>query len=601
MKRNSNYGNCIAKKRRYNDSDENINTWDAFNTIPKSVDGSLVHPHNIKNYIHNDPVLDWYILYDKSYCKQIDKFEQLVFDHGNTFELLIFRHLKNTFGDDVVYITDNVNDINRSSYEKTIDCIFKEIPIIIHGVLFNDKNNTSGVPDIIIRSDYINKILNNDRVDTCIESMKASKLNGNYHYCIVDIKWTTLELTANCDGIINKDVSRFYKSQCAIYNASLGLIQGYTPFQSYILARAYKYTKKKTTYLITNAFDSIGIIDYDANDNIHIDNTYQAINWYRDVSNNGIGWDIDNPTRYELFPNMCNYSVSNILSNIRKKHAIKIKEITLLWRVGVKNRDVAFSHRIYTFDKCTSKKIGINGEVVSDVINKFIKINNSDKKIYPSVIINNTSNWLTETKHDYYIDYETINDCLFDNNINIFDAKNNETIIFMIGVWSNQNGVYTYKNFTMDRYTRSEEKRILDEFIKYITIYTKHPRLFYWNHVERTHLIDANDRHNYEWSHIIKKFVWIDMLTIFRMEPIIVNGMFSFSLKDVARNMHKLGMIKSCWNDNMADGCDAMIDAIYHYKNKHTDANIMNTIIKYNEIDCRVVQEIVQYLRINNV
>ena len=44
------------------------------------------------------------------------------------------------------------------------------IPIIFHGVLFDLDRKLFGIPDIIIRSDYINKILNYPCIDK-IEDM----------------------------------------------------------------------------------------------------------------------------------------------------------------------------------------------------------------------------------------------------------------------------------------------------------------------------------------------------------------------------------------------------------------------------------------------
>ena len=42
------------------------------------------------------------------------------------------------------------------------------VPLIYHGVLHNKDNNTFGIPDIIIRSDYINEIVECEEQDNSL-------------------------------------------------------------------------------------------------------------------------------------------------------------------------------------------------------------------------------------------------------------------------------------------------------------------------------------------------------------------------------------------------------------------------------------------------
>jgi hypothetical protein len=63
-------------------------------------------------------------------------------------------------------------------------------------------------------------------------------------------------------------------------------------------------------------------------------------------------------------------------------------------------------------------------------------------------------------------------------------------------------------------------------------------------------------------------------------------------------------LINSCWKDGeMADGFRAMLEAIKLYRQEPIiiDANDKyKEIVNYNELDCRVMWEIVQYLRENH-
>jgi hypothetical protein len=98
--------------------------------------------------------------------------------------------------------------------------------------------------------------------------------------------------------------------------------------------------------------------------------------------------------------------------------------------------------------------------------------------------------------------------------------------------------------------------------------------------------------------------IWIDMCKIFEKEPIVIKGSYRFKLKHVGNAFYKNGLIDTKWDDSaMSDGFRAMLEAIKLYRTG--DAMGMHNpmyreIILYNEIDCRVVWEIVNYLRKNH-
>ena len=90
-----------------------------------------------------------------------------------------------------------------------------------------------------------------------------------------------------------------------------------------------------------------------------------------------------------------------------------------------------------------------------------------------------------------------------------------------------------------------------------------------------------------------------------RKEPV-VNGAWGFGLKAVASAMHKHGMIDTDWGNSQVDGLGAMVgawhcDAEARRKGASmADEPLMHEIQKYNEVDCRVMMEIVRYLRENH-
>jgi hypothetical protein len=76
-----------------------------------------------------------------------------------------------------------------------------------------------------------------------------------------------------------------------------------------------------------------------------------------------------------------------------------------------------------------------------------------------------------------------------------------------------------------------------------------------------------------------------------------------FGLKAVAQAMHRHGLIETLWEDGPADGLGAMVGA-WHCADAASqaactlqDVPLMQDIIRYNEVDCKVMMEIVRHLR----
>ena len=97
---------------------------------------------------------------------------------------------------------------------------------------------------------------------------------------------------------------------------------------------------------------------------------------------------------------------------------------------------------------------------------------------------------------------------------------------------------------------------------------------------------------------------WFDFLKrVFRSQPVVVRGALGFGLKPVAQAMHSHGLVATQWGSGPVDGLGAMIGAWWSYdeaSKKHVrvkDIDLMQEIQRYNEVDCKVMMEIVRHLR----
>lgn len=591
----------------------------------------------IKNYLLKDPVLDWLEMYYEKYglnktprkkLRSNKKYKKpsiencgldIFFEGGNEFEEKINVYLNRLFAEEIVTINVNGrNGITEENFKKTKHAILSGVPVILQGVLFNSTNKTRGVTDILIRSDYINKLVKRRVVSEKRAQIKAHNLNGDYHYLVVDIKWTTMTLCANGYNIRNDGRFPAYKGQLAIYTSILGQIQGYTPTEAYIMAKAWKIDSKKNGGRGYNCFDMLGVIDYDGFDYQYIQKTCDAINWLNDLKQHGSHWTPLKPTRKEMYPNASN-KMDAPWTQIKKKLCEKLDEITQIWYVSDWNRIKAHEQGIMTWrdERCNSITLGITGDTKPNTIDEILGINRDPKgTVNPEVIVNNLLNWQESSPVDFYVDFETLNSCFLETNIDIQNSKVECDMIFMIGVGYIQHGVWNFVKFVANAPTFAEENIIITNFTNFITTKSREldvnnefvPRLFHWSSAEVTNLAHASLRHNAKWEEWNRNILWTDMYYVFTNEPIVVKGALNFKLKSIGKAMYKLGYIETIWGDDgPSDGLEAMISAIKLYKQNLgkdvediTTNDVMRDIIKYNEVDCKVIWEVVTYLRKHN-
>ena len=210
---------------------------------------------------------------------------------------------------------------------------------------------------------------------------------------------------------------------------------------------------------------------------------------------------------------------------------------------------------------------------------------------------------------------------------------------------------WVFKTFATDYLNDYEELFIINNWLDYmdkiIDLYDCYGRIYHWSSAEFFMLKRFIKKHNtltltkniyhQNVSNIINKvyklfydYKWVDLLDIFKNTPIILKGAYNFSLKTISKALYKLNKIKTLWDDNSdlettttpttpttptttqsivpvsglcLNGLDSMyisIDAnIWALKNNCSMLyhQQMNNVIKYNEIDCKVMWEILSFIK----
>ena len=152
----------------------------------------------------------------------------------------------------------------------------------------------------------------------------------------------------------------------------------------------------------------------------------------------------------------------------------------------------------------------------------------------------------------------------------------------------------------------------MNEFIQFVSdrgqpkVYYWHAESNFWKTAECRQFDLAREDNNQEReNHISDKWKvtkWHDLCKLFLAEPIVVKDCFKFGLKAIAGAMRKHGMISACMESKCSSGLSAMIGAWKTYSECENpeSSDIMKDIIKYNEFDCKVLWEILTFLRQNN-
>jgi len=507
-------------------------------------------------------------------------------NQGIQFEDIVVKRLEQKFPNKVYNVNSTyLNYTSEEKYKETINCMKKGIPIILQGSVKNYKNGTAGIPDIIVRSDYINRLTSNNSISRIDETI-SSNVSFDYHYRIIDIKFSTIPLKSDGISILNSGRYPSYKGQCFIYNEALGQMQGYTPSSSYILGRGWTYTCKGKMYEGKTPFTKLGTMNFLKDDSHITGEVNKSLEWLKLVDKEGESWTIeDRKDIYELYPNM-----SNQFDDGWRKEKLHISneifELTRMYFVGKRERDLCLDKGIDSWKECTAEDLGIKGDR-GKIINKMIKLNRGDY---------DNSVWklpidgpkLDTSKFNIYIDFEVINDAFME--VGLIKSK---PIIFFIGIGYEINNEWVFEKRMIHNTTDEEEKRICKEIYERIINVSngRDYQLIHWSGAEPRQWFGIAEKYN------IPKLngKWFDLLKFFKDKEIVIKDTFGYGLKEICWALRKHGKIAAEWEDDCTSGVSAMImlkDAI-----KETDINIEENektkhISKYNEIDCKVLMEI---------
>ena len=355
----------------------------------------VVSATHVHNFMINDTLVDWLRSRSRRGTRTTPVyssnpgFTDFILRQGIEFENELIKYFNNS-GTPIVTVSEFITD---ESCRLAIDLMKEGVPILHSVPVRNNYNRTQGIIDLLVRSDHLGDIVEENPLSTVERKKRASRLNGNYHYVVIDIKFSTLPLRADSIHLLNSGHYPAYKAQTLIYTQAIGRMQGYTAPYAFILGRRWKYTSKHVTHRSYNCLDRLGKIDFRGVDEEYVQRTRDALDWVRDVRQKGSSWCISPPSRTELYPNMC--LDSGHWNGEKRKIAERIGEMTSVWHVGVKHRNHALAAGVTSWkdELCTASTMRLGG-LRAPIIDKIMSINRQSKDtMWPKKIQSNLNGW----------------------------------------------------------------------------------------------------------------------------------------------------------------------------------------------------------------
>ncbi len=239
----------------------------------------------------------------------------------------------------------------------------------------------------------------------------------------------------------------------------------------------------------------------------------------------------------------------------------------------------------------------------------------SSPPVSPANISAERESWAIPAAIEFFVDFETVSD--INDDYSRLPEHGGQAMIFMIGCGHMEAGEWQFETFIADDLALASEAEIIERWLAHmeqvrqrVAPDVEKPLVFHWSPAESSGLTNglksAMTRHPRR-SQAWHEPNWFDFLSlVVRAEPVVVKGPMGFGLKAVAKSLKRHGLIETEWKDNVTDGLGAMVGAWWCYDQFAThgvavsSVELMQDIAKYNQVDCRVMMEIIRYLRMHH-
>jgi len=572
----------------------------------------------LRSWCSGDLVVDWLAEYGEQHGFRRDDQQpgyQRAFDlprflmqKGREFERAVLADLGTRWP--IARIAERPDQARSlAAAEATLDAMAAGAPVIAAAVLRDPQARTYGVADLLLRSDVLGELCPGALAGDQLELPISAFAHGR-HYRVIDLKFSTLALLKD-GGLGAKDLDDM--AQAWIYNQALGRIQRYTPPAAYVAGRGWRQGPDRGD----RCWERLARVGRDAfvrsRDQDLGDIVADGLAWIRRVRTEGAEWRVlPVPSVPELWPNM-KAEGDFPWHHAKAQIAAQLGDLTILPRVNAELRAAAHARGVTRWDdgRTSAGFFAIDGAYAAS-LDAIISVNRDTGEIVrPARVTADGGAWRTVAAGEAFVDFEFAHD--MDDDFQAFPRKGGQPLIFQIGCGTYRDREWRFSQFTVEALTVAAEGAMVDGWLAHLEALAgaaglrsaSDVRLVHWSPAEESNFEkayeSARSRHpDRHWPPL----QWYDLLNrVFRAEPVVVRGAFSFSLKQVARAMHAAGLIETEWGEGLADGAGAMAGAWAAAAESRArgrglrESPIMSEIARYNEVDCRVMAEILEYLR----
>ena len=577
-----------------------------------------------RSFVLGDPLLDWLDRYGSSRgfaCCEPDErtdFGRFIFRKGAEFERAVVEHLRSLGVAEVRAVSGR--DPERGTARDvglalaTWDAMAEGVAIIDQGVLRDPEHRTYGLPDLLVRSDVLAQLFPG-ALEPGEVAVAAPDLDIGAHYVVVDIKYTTLRLSAR-GRVLSSGSSLAYMTQLHIYNRALARLQGYLPPRMFLLGRGWTQTVRGATTRVGDCLDRLGGIDHDevvsglplsgwADD---------AADWLRRLRRHGESWDVlPLPSVDELRPNAG--GDAGVWADAVKRIAAEGGDLTALYGMGVQARDEANARGLSDWRDMgvTPRSLGVTGTLTAVRLGALLDVNRTPGPgVRPARVGAARSEWIDRPSVEFYVDFETVSD--LDDDFSAIPARGGLPLVFMIGCGHVENGHWQFKCFVAEQLSEPAEATAIEQWLDHMAEVQERldpgsrPRVIHWSDHEVSSLEKAYNAAVKRHGSRGRRWPtprWFDFLKhVVRQEPVAVRGAHGFGLKAITNALHAQGLVQTRWRTGPADGLGAMVGAWWCQNQidegragRLIDLDLMQQIRDYNEVDCKAMMEIVRYLR----
>ncbi len=569
-----------------------------------------------RNWCRNDLLVDWLAEYgavhgfvaDRQLAGFDDAFDlgRFLMRQGRAFERTLIADLAARWA--VVRVSSRPDEARSlDAAIATWDAMHAGVPIIAGAVLRDPQLRTFGVVDLLVRSDVLAELCADVFAGDPLE-LPVIGLSHGRHYRVVEVKFQTLELLRTGD-LTTAAGEHDTLAQTWIYNEALGRLQGYTPPAAYVVGRGWRQGDDRGD----RCWDRLGRVRHDVflrGRGLDLrELVLQACGWVRRVRTEGAEWRVlPIPSVPELWPNMKAEDAG--WHDAKARIAAELGDLTLLPRIGSTERARAHAVGITRWDdpKLDPAVFGVSAKETA-ILDAVIAVNrDAGDPLRPARL--RDGDWRRRAPLEVYVDFEFLQD--LGDDFSAFPRKGGQALIFQIGSGTYRESAWRFEQFTVSDLSLEAEAKMIDEWLAYLrglcadaATDLRDARLVHWSPAEQSNFERAYDnaraRHpDRAWPEL----PWYDLLhDVIQAEPVVVRGAFSFSLKSIARSMRANGLIATDWGEGLADGAGAMAgawNAAVEAKRRGIalgDTETMREVARYNEVDCRVMAEILDHLR----